>query len=75
MTAMMATCHDRHRTMMLTIMMVMARTRKQAQTWSPELSRDRFCAVVRTDREYSKENPPGALEGSFCAVARAGRRG
>eukprot|EP00969_Alexandrium_andersonii_P076941 3392094-Alexandrium_andersonii.AAC.1 len=34
-----------------------------------------FCAVFRAEREYGNENLPGAPEGSFCGVARAGRGG
>eukprot|EP00969_Alexandrium_andersonii_P306376 13544505-Alexandrium_andersonii.AAC.1 len=60
---MMVTCHDHHHPMVLTVMMVMVRTPKPAQTRSPELSRGPFCAIVRAEREHGNESLPGARLG------------
>eukprot|EP00969_Alexandrium_andersonii_P052216 2292279-Alexandrium_andersonii.AAC.1 len=71
----MVTCCYRHRAMVLTISMVVGGRPKSAQTRSPELSRCPSCAAFRAEREYGNEKLPGAPQGSFCVVARAGRGG
>eukprot|EP00969_Alexandrium_andersonii_P057275 2525492-Alexandrium_andersonii.AAC.1 len=70
----MEICHCRHHPMVLTIMMVLVRGPKWAQTRSPELLRSSFCAVVRAEREYGNENLAGALQGScLCGRSRWAR--
>eukprot|EP00969_Alexandrium_andersonii_P041486 1818584-Alexandrium_andersonii.AAC.1 len=64
----MAICRHRHHAMVLTIMMVMVRKPKSAQTRYPELSRGRFCACVRAEREYGNENLRGARFGLVLDV-------
>eukprot|EP00969_Alexandrium_andersonii_P171164 7566246-Alexandrium_andersonii.AAC.1 len=45
-----------------------------AETRSSKLSRGPICAVFWA-REQGNENLPGAPQGLFCLVVRAGRRG
>eukprot|EP00969_Alexandrium_andersonii_P370944 15478426-Alexandrium_andersonii.AAC.1 len=60
---------------MVMTMGVVTPSPSRARNSSSEHSRGPFCATVRTEREYGNENLPGALEGSFSVVARAGRGG
>eukprot|EP00969_Alexandrium_andersonii_P221814 9796502-Alexandrium_andersonii.AAC.1 len=56
-------------------MVVATASPSRAQNWSSELLRGPFRVIVRAERRYSNETLPGAPEGSFCVVARAGRGG
>eukprot|EP00969_Alexandrium_andersonii_P040127 1758269-Alexandrium_andersonii.AAC.1 len=49
--------------MVLTVVMVLVRRPRLAQTRSPKLSRGAFCANVRAGRKYVGENLPRTAQG------------
>eukprot|EP00969_Alexandrium_andersonii_P114790 5076078-Alexandrium_andersonii.AAC.1 len=60
-------CPHRHHPMVLTVVTVLVRRPRWAQTRSPEVSRGPFCAVVRAERGYGNENLLGASWGLVFA--------